>query len=177
MDVIKLEAMLPLTLGANIGTTATALLASMVSDKPESVQIALCHFFFNIFGILIWFPVPFMREVPLRAARALGWLTRKHRGFPAVYILFMFIIMPLILLGTSSLFSSGGAYIVIGSFLVIVYLVIVARVVYFFFKQDGWNTFANKLGEWQAAADFKKVAMEKVLALEEKVALLEEGKK
>ena len=53
MDVINLEQMLPLTLGANIGTTAIALLASMFSDKPESVQIALCHFFFNIFGILI----------------------------------------------------------------------------------------------------------------------------
>ncbi|GMH95284.1 hypothetical protein TrVE_jg815 [Triparma verrucosa] len=175
MDVIKLENMLPLTLGANIGTTATALLASMVSDKPESVQIALCHFFFNIFGILIWFPIPFMREVPLRAARQLGWLTRRHRGFPAVYIFFMFIIMPLILLGTSSLFESKGAYVVIGAFLVLVYAAIFFRIVYFFYKQDGWTVFAAKLEEWQAASDFKKVAMEKVLALEEKVALLESG--
>ena len=176
MDVIGLEQMLPLTLGANIGTTATALLASLVSDKPESVQIALCHFFFNIFGILIWFPVPFMREIPLKGARTLGWLTRRNRGFPAVYILMMFIVFPLILLGTSSLFESGGAYIVIGSLLVIVYAIIVLRVVFFFVKQDGWNVFAAKLDEWQKASDFKKDCMKKVLALEEKVSLLESGR-
>ena len=175
MDVINLEQMLPLTLGANIGTTATALLASLVSDKPESVQIALCHFFFNIFGILIWFPVPAMREIPLKCARTLGWLTRKNRGFPAMYIIMAFIVLPLILLGTSSLFESGGAYIVIGSFLVIVYAVTLLRVLYFFVKQDGWTVFASRLDEMQQASDFKKECMVKVLALEEKVALLEAG--
>ena len=87
----------------------------------------------------------------------------------------MFIIMPLILLGTSSLFESKGAYVVIGAFLVLVYAAIFFRIVYFFYKQDGWTVFAAKLEEWQAASDFKKVAMEKVLALEEKVALLESG--
>lgn len=116
-----------------------------------------------------------MRAVPLRGARALGWLTRRHRGFPAVYIIFMFIIMPMILLGTSSLFESKGAYVVIGAFLLIVYASIFFRIVYFFWKQDGWTVFAAKLEEWQAASDFKKVAMEKVLALEEKVAILESG--
>lgn len=175
MDVINLEQMLPLTLGANIGTTATALLASLVSDKPESVQIALCHFFFNIFGILIWFPIPFMREIPLRAARTLGWLTRKNRAFPAVYILMMFLIIPLILLGTSSLFEAGNAYSVIGYFLVLAYSVFVLRVIFFFVKQDGWTVFAQKLDEWQKVSDFKKECMNKVLALEEKVALLETG--
>mmetsp|Transcript_16578 Transcript_16578/g.33047 ORF Transcript_16578/g.33047 Transcript_16578/m.33047 type:complete len:556 (-) Transcript_16578:197-1864(-) len=175
MDVINLEQMLPLTLGANIGTTATALLASLVSDKPESVQIALCHFFFNIFGILIWFPVPFMREIPLRGARTLGWLTRKNRAFPAVYIIMMFVIFPLILLGTSTLFESGGAYVVIGTLLVIVYVVALARVVFFFVKQDGWTVFAQKLDDWQKASDFKKECMDKVLALEERVSLIEAG--
>lgn len=55
--------MLPLTLGANIGTTFTAILASLVSTKTSAIQIALCHFFFNIFGILIWFPIPQMRAL------------------------------------------------------------------------------------------------------------------
>jgi sodium-dependent phosphate cotransporter len=59
-DIIFLEQMLPLTLGANIGTTATGILASLVSTKPEAVQIAICHLSFNILGILIWFgpPIP-----------------------------------------------------------------------------------------------------------------------
>ena len=47
MGAIRLEQMLPLTLGANIGTTFTGLLASLVSDKVESLQVALCHLFFN----------------------------------------------------------------------------------------------------------------------------------
>ena len=28
-------------------------------------QVALCHLFFNIFGIIFWYPIPFMRRVPL----------------------------------------------------------------------------------------------------------------
>merc|ERR1719411_825714 len=72
IGVLPLIKMLPLTLGANIGTTCTALIASLVSLKFGAVQIALCHLWFNIFGILIWFPVPFMRNVPLSAARVLG---------------------------------------------------------------------------------------------------------
>ena len=63
-DIISLEQMLPLTLGANIGTTATGILAAMVSSKPESVQIAICHLTFNILGILLWYgpPVPCQSE-------------------------------------------------------------------------------------------------------------------
>merc|ERR1719454_2866216 len=59
-DIISLEQMLPLTLGANIGTTATSILASLVSSKVEAVQIAICHVSFNVLGILIWYgpPIP-----------------------------------------------------------------------------------------------------------------------
>merc|ERR1712113_1242209 len=72
IGVLPLLKMLPLTLGANIGTTCTALIASLVSLKFGAVQIALCHLWFNIFGILIWFPVPFMRQFPLHASHLLG---------------------------------------------------------------------------------------------------------
>merc|ERR1719454_1822868 len=59
-DIISLEQMLPLTLGANIGTTATGILASLVSSKPEAVQIAICHLSLNVIGILLWYgpPIP-----------------------------------------------------------------------------------------------------------------------
>ena len=176
LDIIKLEQMLPLTLGANIGTTATALMASMVSDKTEAVQIALCHFFFNIFGIIIFFPIPFMREIPLRAARTLGWITRQYKGFPAIYILFCFIVAPAIFLGISTLFTNGGAYVVIAAFLLIMVIAFVLRTVYFFWKQDGWTVFTAWLAKRQANSDFKKHLQEKVAQLEEKVAfLMEEG--
>merc|ERR1719405_417236 len=72
LGIISVEDMLPLTLGANIGTTCTAFLASIVTEKKNAIQIALCHLFFNIFGILIWFPVPFMRRAPLKICHILA---------------------------------------------------------------------------------------------------------
>merc|ERR1719399_1247168 len=68
LGVLPLDKMLPMTLGANIGTTCTALIASLVSLKFGAVQIALVHLLFNIVGILIFFPVPQMRRLPLGAA-------------------------------------------------------------------------------------------------------------
>merc|ERR1719436_568648 len=81
LGIITVEQMLPLTLGANIGTTCNSFLASLVTEKKDAIQIALVHFFFNIIGILIWYPLPFMRWVPLTMARVLGDLTFRYRLF------------------------------------------------------------------------------------------------
>merc|ERR1711920_932907 len=64
IGALRLEQMLPLTLGANIGTTITAFLASLVSGKVVSLQVALAHLLFNITGIIIFYPIPFMRSIP-----------------------------------------------------------------------------------------------------------------
>jgi sodium-dependent phosphate cotransporter len=96
VGVIKLERMYPLTLGSNIGTTTTGLLASMAAsgDKlPFALQIALCHLFFNISGILLFYPVPFMR-FPVRLARIMGNTTAKYRWFAVFYLLVMFFFLP-----------------------------------------------------------------------------------
>ncbi|KAL7447677.1 hypothetical protein ACHAXS_000061, partial [Conticribra weissflogii] len=103
LGVIQLEQMLPLTLGANIGTTVTGLLAALVSDNVHALQVALCHLFFNISGIVIWYPLPFMRKVPLNGARALGRATRRSRFIPPIYIIIVFFVIPLLLLGLSAL--------------------------------------------------------------------------
>lgn len=108
MGAIRLEQMLPLTLGANIGTTFTGLLASLVSDKVEALQVALCHLFFNITGILVFYPIPRVRQVPLDAARTLGKVTRVWRGFPIVYIIVTFLLLPLMLFGLSSLLQQDA---------------------------------------------------------------------
>merc|ERR1711953_494372 len=97
VGVLPLHKMLPLTLGANIGTTCTALIASLVSLKFGAVQIALVHFFFNIVGILIWFPVPLMRRVPIEAAKVLGLYASVYRGVPPLYIIVVFVVIPGIL--------------------------------------------------------------------------------
>ncbi|XP_019936286.2 solute carrier family 34 member 2b [Paralichthys olivaceus] len=103
IGVISLERAYPLTLGSNIGTTTTAILAAMASPSQtleDSLQIALCHFFFNIMGILLFYPIPFMR-VPIRLARGLGNHTAKYRWFAGVYLVLCFLFLPLFVFGLS----------------------------------------------------------------------------
>ena len=138
MGVVHLDQMYPITLGANIGTTVTALLASLVSDNVQSLQVALCHLFFNISGIIIWFPIPACRRVPMNLAIGLGKSTRYWRFFPIVYILVVFFAFPLALLGLSTLFErKTRGYNALGSFLVIFILLVVIYGTYWYVKLDG----------------------------------------
>nr|KAG5705673.1 hypothetical protein BaRGS_026612 [Batillaria attramentaria] len=94
---LKLERMYPLTLGSNIGTTATGILAALASSSSTmqlALQLALCHLFFNISGILLFFPIPFMRRIPLRAARFLGRTTARYRWFAIFYLMLVFLVFP-----------------------------------------------------------------------------------
>lgn len=63
-------------------------------------QIALCHFFFNAFGILLWYPLPFTR-LPIRMATALGERTAKYRWFAVLYLLLCFLLLPSLVFGLS----------------------------------------------------------------------------
>ncbi|XP_027691847.1 sodium-dependent phosphate transport protein 2B-like isoform X1 [Vombatus ursinus] len=103
IGVISLERAYPLTLGSNIGTTTTAILAALASPGntlQSSLQIALCHFFFNISGILLWYPIPFTR-LPIRLARGLGNITANYRWFAIFYLIFCFLLVPLAVFGLS----------------------------------------------------------------------------
>ncbi|XP_054646429.1 sodium-dependent phosphate transport protein 2B-like [Dunckerocampus dactyliophorus] len=127
IGVISLERAYPLTLGSNIGTTTTAILAAMASPGEtlaNSLQIALCHFFFNIMGILLWYPIPFQR-VPIRLARGLGNRTAKYRWFAILYLILCFLVFPLTVFGLSLagwqvLVGIGAPFIVLVIFVVIV---------------------------------------------------------
>ena len=95
---VTLERVYPMMLGANMGTTSTAMLAafSASGDSLEpTVQIALCHMFFNLTGILIWYPIPLFRKVPLGLANFLGKTTSRYRWFAFVYLVVMFFVLPL----------------------------------------------------------------------------------
>lgn len=105
MGVIELERMYPLTLGSNIGTTATGLLAAMAASSDKlgpSLQIALCHLFFNISGILLYFPIPQTR-FPIKMAKIMGDTTAQYRWFAIFYLVIMFIIVPGIVFALSML--------------------------------------------------------------------------
>ena len=68
---ISLPAGIALILGANLGTTVTALLASIGANR-DAVRAALIHFEFNLFGVLIW--LPFIPEL----AHWAQWMTFEN---------------------------------------------------------------------------------------------------
>jgi sodium-dependent phosphate cotransporter len=159
MGALRLEQMLPLTLGANIGTTMTAILSALVTEGTGSLQVALAHLFFNLTGIAIWYPLPFMRNVPLDAARKLGRTTRIWRGFPFLYIAVMFFLIPLLLLGLSSLFEDGSkGFTVLGSFLTIILGLGILYVMYWCRYKEG----REKCSSCMAEREKKRVIMKEL---------------
>merc|ERR1719409_546244 len=98
VGALELRKMLPLTLGANIGTCATGILAALAIMQRDAIQVSLCHLMFNVFGILIWFPAPAMRRVPLGAAELLGLYASFFRFVPALYIAIAFLLVPAVAL-------------------------------------------------------------------------------
>lgn len=103
IGVVTIDRTYPLTLGANIGTTVTSMLAALAATSKfrESLQIAFCHLFFNISGIVIWYPLPFMRKVPIKGAKFLGGTTAKYRWFAFIYLIIVFFLFPAVVLGLS----------------------------------------------------------------------------
>jgi solute carrier family 34 (sodium-dependent phosphate cotransporter) len=96
--VVTLEQLFPFTLGANIGTTGTALLAALATGNPTAVAVALAHLLFNLTGTLLIYPLVFIRRIPLALARGLGRLGARNRVLALVYIALAFFGIPLLLL-------------------------------------------------------------------------------
>jgi len=94
--VLTLRNAFPVTLGANVGTTVTALLASLATDGNEGLAIALAHTMFNALGILIWYPNPRLRVVPIRMAERLAVFAEVRKSLVLVYVVGLFILVPLI---------------------------------------------------------------------------------
>ena len=93
--VLRLQQILPYTMGANVGTTVTAALAALSTGSLAAVTVAFAHLLFNIFGILLIWPVPRIRAVPARLAEGLAALSVRHRFMPVLYILLVFFLLPL----------------------------------------------------------------------------------
>ncbi|MBU8870154.1 MAG: Na/Pi symporter [Gemmatimonadales bacterium] len=93
--IVPLEAAFAATMGANVGTTVTALLASM-TGTPQAVTVALVHLLFNLSAIIVIYPVPFLRKIPIRMARGLAFRTARKRYFALAYMIGVFFVMPLV---------------------------------------------------------------------------------
>jgi sodium-dependent phosphate cotransporter len=102
VGAVTLEQSFPLVIGANLGTTGTAFLAAFTAGSAAALEVALAHLFFNLIGTLIWFPIPFMRKVPIGMARWLGLAAARRRWVALAYILLIFFVIPAILLGLAA---------------------------------------------------------------------------
>ncbi|MDW3216605.1 MAG: Na/Pi symporter [Ilumatobacteraceae bacterium] len=94
--VIKLKNAYPVTLGANVGTTITALLAALAASRPEALTIALVHTTFNLAGILVLYVIPILRPVPILAAERLADIAVERRMIAVAYVVGSFIVLPLL---------------------------------------------------------------------------------
>ncbi len=94
--VLTLENGFPVTLGANVGTTVTALLASLAADSPAALVIALTHTLFNVAGIAVFYPIPAIRRIPLYLAQKLASVAEVRKSAVLVYVVGGFIVVPLL---------------------------------------------------------------------------------
>ena len=93
--ILSLRQIFPMTLGANLGTTITAMLAALVTGNSAAVTVAFAHILFNLFGIAIIWPI---RRIPIYCANSLAKMATRSRLAPFVYVATVFFLIPLTLI-------------------------------------------------------------------------------
>jgi sodium-dependent phosphate cotransporter len=93
--ILTLEQVYPYTLGANVGTTVTAILASLVTSNVAALTIAFSHLIFNFLGILVFYP---LRFIPMICARSLAHIAAEQKIVAVIFVLVTFYIVPLLLI-------------------------------------------------------------------------------
>ena len=91
--ILTLHQIFPYTLGANIGTTVTAIMASLVTGNVNALIVAFAHLMFNISGIAILWP---MAKIPIKLAEKLAEFSIKNKVYPIAYIIIVFFLIPLL---------------------------------------------------------------------------------
>ena len=95
--VFRLKQIYPFTLGANIGTTITALLAATAISGETAVfalQIAMFHLIYNTSAVLLIYGVKNLRIIPIRGAVWLARTASKNKMIALLYIVGVFFILP-----------------------------------------------------------------------------------
>jgi len=96
--LLTLVQIFPYTLGANVGTTITAILASFATGNLVAITVAFTHLLFNLIGILIIWPVHMIREIPIRLAEFMARLAIRSKLIPIAYVLVVFYLVPLVVI-------------------------------------------------------------------------------
>ena len=102
--IVTVAQIFPFVLGANIGTTITAILAALVAAADggpggvAALQVAFAHLCFNLLGVLIIYPFKPLRNVPIWLAEKLGELSVRNRGYAFAYVGTVFFVLPLVVI-------------------------------------------------------------------------------
>ena len=97
--VLKLEQAFPVTLGANVGTTVTALLAALAATDANAaagLTIALVHLLFNLSGTLLIYPFAPIRRLPMLFARKLADVAVESKAWAIAYVVGLFYVIPIV---------------------------------------------------------------------------------
>ncbi|WP_162416697.1 Na/Pi symporter [Cyclobacterium roseum] len=94
---VALRKVFPFIMGANLGTTITAVIAALYKTEA-AISVAIVHVLFNLIGALLFLPFPALREIPVKFARNFGKKTANTRFVGFAYILLTFFIIPFFLI-------------------------------------------------------------------------------
>ncbi|MDP7631874.1 MAG: Na/Pi symporter [Candidatus Latescibacteria bacterium] len=85
--LVTLRQIFPYTLGANLGTTVTAMLAALATQHEVAITVAFSHLVFNILGISIFYP---LKQLPISLANFVGSYASQSKshliGFVSGYL-------------------------------------------------------------------------------------------
>lgn len=95
------------TVGSNIGTTATALIAAFGLSGASAglgLQVALVHLLFNLSATLILFVPPFIRPAAIICSTWLANRAAENKLYVVTWVLGVFVVIPGILIALTSIF-------------------------------------------------------------------------
>jgi sodium-dependent phosphate cotransporter len=103
----SLKQIYPFTLGANIGTCVTAVLAAtaVTGNSEAALQIAFIHLTYNVLGVALIYGIPFLRFIPVSCAQWLGRIASENKIIALIYILGVFFIIPALCIVVSNLYQ------------------------------------------------------------------------
>ncbi len=96
--LLTIHQVLPYTMGANVGTTITAMLAALSTTNLAALSVAFAHLLFNISGIVMILPFKRMRQIPISLAERLADMSSRNRLIPFIVVGLVFFVIPLSLI-------------------------------------------------------------------------------
>ncbi|PVD21306.1 hypothetical protein C0Q70_19479 [Pomacea canaliculata] len=107
LGFFRLRRAFPIMLGLGLGRMVKiefmALRSSTVRDCRKSTEVVIMLLIYKIFGIFLWYALPFLRQAPLHAAKKIGRSVNMYTIISVIYFLGVFVLIPLLVYGISFL--------------------------------------------------------------------------